>query len=202
MVAIRNRIPSQSARLIFVTVTLIWAAPAGAQDLGHKVLGTLGLLAGSQPSSGLYVVERLLSYRSSDLIDRDGHRIPVGLDLDAVANAVGIQVTFKLPRLSTYMNASLGVPAAHVHLQTDRLEASLDKLGFGDLYVQPIKIGWKMTQMDIVSGYAFYAPTGLFTPRGNGGIGLGHWTHEFSAGGAVYFDRAKTWHISGLAITI
>jgi hypothetical protein len=56
-----------------------------------------------------------------------------------------------------------------------------------------------MTQMDIVSGYAFYAPTGLFTPRGNGGIGLGQWTHEFSLGSAVYFDHAKTWHISGLA---
>jgi hypothetical protein len=56
-----------------------------------------------------------------------------------------------------------------------------------------------MTHLDIVSGYAFYVPTGLFTPRGSGGIGLGQWTHEFSLGSAVYFDRAKTWHISGLA---
>jgi hypothetical protein len=53
--------------------------------------------------------------------------------------------------------------------------------------------------MDIVSGYGFYAPTGRFTPRGSDGVGLGHWTHEFSLGSAVYFDRAKTWHISGLA---
>jgi hypothetical protein len=163
------------------------------------VLGTLGLLAGSQPSSGLYAVDRLLSYGSNDLIDRDGHRIPVGIDLDAVANAIGIQVTFKLPQLSTYLNASVGVPAAHVHLQTDRPEASVDRFGFGDLYVQPIKLGWKMTQVDIVSGYAFYTPTGHFTPRGSGGIGLGQWTHELSLGSAVYFDRAKTWHISGLA---
>jgi hypothetical protein len=140
-----------------------------------------------------------LSYGSNDLIDRDGHRIPVGIDLDAVANAIGIQVTFKLPQLSTYLNASVGVPAAHVHLQTDRPEASVDRFGFGDLYVQPIKLGWKMTQVDIVSGYAFYTPTGHFTPRGSGGIGLGQWTHELSLGSAVYFDRAKTWHISGLA---
>jgi hypothetical protein len=74
----RNRIPSQPARLIFVMVALIWAAPARAQDLGHKVLGTLGLLAGSQPSSGVYVVNRFLSYRANEVIDRDGRRIPVG----------------------------------------------------------------------------------------------------------------------------
>ncbi len=195
----RNRIPSQSARLISVMVALIWAAPAGAQELGHKVLGTLGLLAGSQPSSGLYVLDRFLSYDANEVFDRNGRRIPVGLDLNAVTNVTGLQVTFKLPQLSAYMNASVGFPVAHVHLQTDRPEASVDRFGFGDLYVQPIKIGWKMTQMDIVSGYAFYAPTGLFTFRGSDGVGLGHWTHEFSLGSAVYFDRAKTWHISGLA---
>ncbi len=197
--AMRNQIPSQSARLIFVMVALICAAPAGAQELGHKVLGTLGLLAGSQPSSGLYVVDRFLSYGANAVFDRDGRRIPVGLDLDAVSNAIGVQVTFKLPRPSTYMNASIGIPAARVHLQTDRPEASVDRFGFGDIYVQPIKIGFKMNQMDIVSGYAFYAPTGLFIPRGSGGVGRGQWTHEFSLGSAVYFDRAKTWHISGLA---
>lgn len=76
-------------RLTLVIVVLISSAPAGAQELGNKVLGTLGLLAGSQPGSGLYVADRLLRYSSSELIDRNGHRIPVGLDLDAVANAVG-----------------------------------------------------------------------------------------------------------------
>ena len=53
--------------------------------------------------------------------------------------------------------------------------------------------------MDVVGGYAFYAPTGLFIPHGSGGIGLGQWTHEFSFGGTVYFDRAKTWRFSSLA---
>jgi hypothetical protein len=196
---IANRIPADAVRLILLTVGLMWTPEAGAQDLGHKVLGTLGLLAGSQPGTGLYVADRFLSYGANDIIDRNGHRIPAGVDLDAIANGIGIQVSFKLPGHSIYLNASSGVPAAAVHLNTDRPEASLDRFGLGDLYVQPIKIGWKMTRMDIVSGYAFYAPTGLFTPRGSGGIGRGNWTHEFSLGSAVYFDRARTWHISGLA---
>lgn len=190
---------SSRTRLTFVIVVFIWAAPVGAQELGNKVLGTLGLLAGSQPVSGLYVADRFLRYSSNNLIDRDGHRIPVGLDLDAMANAVGVQVTFPLPWHSIYMNASVGVPAARINLQTDRPEASIDRYGFGDLYVQPLKIGWKMSQVDIVAGYSFYAPTGRFTPRTSDGVGRGYWAHQFSLGSAVYFDRSKTWHISELA---
>jgi hypothetical protein len=178
---------------------LLCALPAGAQELGNKVLGALGLLAGSQPGSGLYVADRFLYYRANDLVDRNGHRIPVGLDLDAVANAVGVQLTLKLPWGSAYMNASLAVPAARVSLQTERPEASVDRSGFGDLYVQPLRLGWKRSQIDIVAGYSVYIPTGRFTPRSTDGVGRGYWTHQFSLGSAVYFDRAKTCHLSGLA---
>jgi hypothetical protein len=198
-VEVHPRKLAEGTRQTLVLVSLIWASPAGAQELGNKVLGTLGLLAGSQPGSGLYVADRFLRYSANDLFDRNGRRIPIGLDLDAIANAIGVQVTFKLHGNSTYMNASLAVPAARISLQTDRPEASVDRFGFGDIYVQPIKLGWKLPRADIVLGYSFYAPTGRFTPRGSGGIGRGHWTHQFSLGSAVYFDRAKTWHISALA---
>jgi hypothetical protein len=188
-----------STRLAFAVGALLWAAPAQAQQLGHKVLGSLGLFAGSQPNSGLYVVDEFASYGANELFDRFGNRVPVGLDLDAWANPVGFQLTFKLPRPSMYMNVSAAAPIASVSLQTNQPLASVDTFGLGDVYVQPMKIGWKMPQLDIVAGYAFYAPTGLYVPRGSGGIGLGQWTHEFSLGSTVYFDRAKTWSISGLA---
>ncbi len=190
----------RSGRLAFAIVgALLLAAPVLAQQVGNKVLGTLGLLAGSQPDSGLYVVDQFASYGANEVFDRAGNRIPVGLDLNAWANPVGFQVTFKLPWPSMYVNASLAAPIANVSLQTNQPLASVDTFGFGDVYVQPVKVGWKMTQLDIVAGYAFYAPTGLYIPRGSGGIGLGQWTHEFSLGSAVYFDRAKTWNVSGLA---
>jgi hypothetical protein len=194
----RTRLPSRSVVLIFVLMALIWAVPAEAQQLGHKVLGSLGLLAGSQPDSGLYVIDQFASYGANELFDREGHRIPVALDLDVWANPVGVQETFKLPWPSMYMNVSLAAPVAHVSLQSDQPLASVDTLGFGDVYVQPVKIGWKTTQTDIVAGYAFYAPTGLYVPRASGSVGNGQWTHEFSLGGALYFGRAKTWHISAL----
>jgi hypothetical protein len=178
---------------------LLGAVPAQAQELGNKILGTLGLLAGSQPRPGLYVADRLVLYSANDLIDRNGRRLDVALDLDAAANAVGVQWTFKLPWGSTYMNMSVGVPAAHISLQTERPEVGTDRFGFGDLYVQPVRLGWKLSHIDIVAGYSFYAPTGRFAPRTGEGVGRGNWTHQLSLGSAVYIDRAKTWHISALA---
>jgi len=184
--------------VVFFLMALLRAAPAEAQQLGHKVLGSLGLFAGSQPDSGLYLVDQFASYGADKLYDRAGNRIPVGLDLDAWSNPVGFQATFKLPWSSMYVNVAAAAPIAEVNLQINQPEASIDTFGFGDVYVQPIKVGWKLTQTDIVAGYAFYAPTGLYIPRASGSIGHGQWTHEFSFGGIFYFDRAKRWSISAL----
>lgn len=193
------RTPSHSARLAFVLLALLRPAPAEAQQLSHKVLGSIGLLAGSQPDSGLYLLDGFYSYGSNEVFDGQGHRLPVGLDLDLVANLAGFQVTFKLPWSSMYMNVSLGVPYARLSLTTVAPEVDVDTFGLGDVFVQPIKIGWRLKRMDVVAGYSFYAPTGLFKPRESGGIGAGQWSHEFSAGGTFYFDRTKTWTISALA---
>jgi hypothetical protein len=195
--AMRAHVSSLSVVLRFVLTALVWVALAEAQQVGHKFLGGLGLLAGSQPDSGFYVINQFLSYGANEVFDGAGHRIPVGLDLDVLGNQVGFQVTFRLAP-SLYMNASASAPVSHLGRGSNQPEASLDEFGLGDVYVQPIRIGWKMTQVDVVAGYAFYAPTGLYVPQ-NGGIGFGQWTHQFSLGGAVYFDRAKTWNISALA---
>lgn len=182
----------------FFLMALIRASPVEAQQLGHKVLGSVGLLAGSQPDSGVYLVDQFASYRTDEVFDRAGHRIPVELDLSAWSNPVGFQATFKLPWSSMYVNFAAAAPIAGINLEINQPEASVDTFGFGDVYVQPIKVGWKLAQADFVAGYAFYAPTGLYIPRASGSIGHGQWTHEFSFGGIFYFDRSKRWSVSAL----
>ncbi len=168
-------------------------------DFGHKVLGSLGIGAGSQPEAGLYVANKFFWYSANDLVDRNGRSLPVGLDLDAIADGVGVGGTYRLPKLPLYLNASLAYPFVSVNANTDRPEASLDTFGFGDLYVQPLRLGLRLDRVDAVVGYAFYAPTGKTAPGGRDGVGRGQWTHEFSLGGTVYFDRKKEWQLSLLA---
>ncbi len=181
-------------------VALVGARGASAlQELGHKTLGTLGLDAGSQPESGLYASDGVLAYGAQSLYDRQGNLIPIGVEARAFANSFGIGGTYELPHLHTYVGAAIGLPIARVAISTDNPFASLDDFGLGDLYVRPLKLGWRLGRADLVTGYAFYVPTGQVEPGGLGGVGRGHWTHEFSAGGTLYLDHAHKAQLTALA---
>jgi hypothetical protein len=73
---------------------------------------------------------------------------------------------------------------AKIRINSTDPRISVDRAGFGDIFVQPIKLGWRETQYDVVTAYSFYAPTGKFEPR-RSGVGRGFWTHQFSLGGAI-----------------
>jgi hypothetical protein len=162
------------------------------------VLGAVGLDAGIQIEPGLYVADRIALYTAGEIIDRRGNELPINADIDAFVNAIGIAGALKLPQTSTYLTATVAVPFARVSFNSNDPRASLDRFGLGDLYVEPVQLGWRGPHWDAVVGYAFYVPTGSIEPGGLGGVGLGHWTHEFSLGGTAYFDSARTWILSAL----
>lgn len=167
------------------------------QQLGQKVLGGIGINAGVQPEPGLYVLDRFLLYSASTIKDRNGESVPVrGLEIDAVANVLGVSYTVK-PKGAPYFSFSAGVPVASVSLNSDLPVASVDRSGFGDAIVQPVKIGWRAKHYDAVGSYTAYVPTGEFEPR-RIGVGRGFWTHQFSLGGAVYPHKDRTRRASAL----
>jgi hypothetical protein len=191
--------PFRTSLLLAICWALLAPSVSSAQDLGHKVLGTIGLEAGSQPEPGFYAGNRLLFYTSNQLVDRNGQRIPVTIDLSALADGIGISGVIKLPVTSAYLSASIAGPFVRVKLDSDRLEASIDRFGLGDMYVQPIKLGWRLPYLTVVTGYGIYVPTGRFEPGGRGSVGAGQWTHEISLGGSAYLGRSKTAFLSALA---
>ena len=66
---------------------LLLTSAARAQDLGHKVPGTLGLFAGREPDPGLVLADQLAFYSANRLRDRFGNPAAVvGFNLDAIAN--------------------------------------------------------------------------------------------------------------------
>jgi hypothetical protein len=171
---------------------------ADAQQLGYKLLGSIGIDAGAQPPPGLALVDQSIHFGSSQLLDRQGNVVPIdGLHIAAWGSALGISYTTKT-RAAPYLTFALGVPVASIHVSTDDPAASLNGFGFADLVVQPIKIGWRQRRFDVVTGYAAYVPTGQFEPRGGANLGQGHWTHQLSVGGAVR-DSAQTFRASALA---
>jgi hypothetical protein len=197
--AIRAR---QRARALVLAggATLATSRWAAAQEaVGHELPGTIGMHAGSQGDAGVYLVDRFADYRTNNLIDRHGNSLPVGLELRALSDVVGVGFAYEIKPIRTYVGASFSIPMAHVRATLQIPEASVDQFGLGDLSVQPLRLGWRTRFFDVVTGYAFYAPTAPFEPGGVGRLGSGQWTHEVSLGGTVRFDPARTWTLSALA---
>lgn len=180
-------------------VSALATAPgAPAQDLGHKLLGGIGIDAGVQPEPGLYLIDRVVRYDADQLRDRNGNLVPIrGLDIDVIANGLGLSLTLK-PENWPYLSFGFGLPLADVSLNSTDPRVTVDRAGFGDIFVQPLKVGWRFPDADLVAAYAFYAPTGHFEPRGGGGVGRGFWTHQFSLGGAGFASRARQIRASAL----
>ena len=71
--------------------------------------------------------------------------------------------------------------------------------GFGDLYIQPINLGWHKKRIDYVAGLGVYMPTARYEENADDNLGLGMWSFEAFGGTTYFFDDKKSWHISALA---
>ncbi|HZU85276.1 MAG TPA: transporter [Polyangiaceae bacterium] len=183
---------------ILAAMLVVAGRARAQQQVGHKTLGTLGLQAGSQAPVGLYLIDQFAYYHSSELVDRNGHALPIGLEVDALANGLGVSGALEVPRIATYVNASVSVPLVSLDASTQNPRVSVRPKGVGDLFVQPLKLGWRPGPLEVVAGYAFYAPTASFDTEGSTDQGRGQWTHEFSLGGTLHFGPGKRLNLSAL----
>jgi hypothetical protein len=194
-----GRTRATAAIVASLAVAMLVAGRARAQQqVGHKILGSLGLEAGSQAPTGLYLVDQFAYYHSNEVVDRNGRAVPIGLDAHVLTNGLAASVSLELPRMATFLNASVGVPLVYLNASTQTPRLSVEPTGIGDLYVQPLKLGWRPGPLEVVAGYAFYAPTASFDDEGTTGLGRSQWTQEFSAGGTIHFGPGKRVNLSAL----
>jgi len=186
--------------VVGIGLLLLTTASAFAQDLGHKLPGLLGLDAGRIPEPGLYLVDRLATYESEQLRDRNGNLIPTApFNLLGLANAFGVSYTAKISGDSMLLTMTVAGPIAHLKLNIEnRPEIGVDRLGLGDPYVQPFRLGWRKQRFDLVTSYGIYLPTGRSPLAGGKGVSSGQITQEFSGGGSVYF-RDRSHFLTALA---
>jgi hypothetical protein len=184
---------------LFLGVSLM-AAPAAAQFNGHNLRSDFGLNSGTQPDPAFYAGVFYVNYNVDDLLDRNGDRLPTQgeLNVNAIAPYLWWVSDFQI------LGANYGVFAA-LPATNNALEApifGLDSetgIGLGDFYLQPINLGWHTPHADFMAGLGVYAPTGRYEDGADDNTGLGMWSFELSGGATVYFDEARTWHLSALA---
>lgn len=76
--------------------------------------------------------------------------------------------------------------------------SSTASLNISDMYVEPINLGWRFSQLDVYASFGFFAPTGSYDANKIVNNGLGRWAEMFGLGGVLYLDRARSWSISAL----
>lgn len=170
-------------------------ADAQLQDLGHRLPAGAGIDAGTQAEQGFYVADRVVWFSSSAVRDREGQALDIaGFELDTFANVVGIAGTRKLGPV--YASAALAVPLVDLSISVDDPRATVDRLGLGDIYLEPLKLGARGTHLDVVASYSAYAPTAQGATTG---VGRPQWSHQLAAGGTVFFDDRRRLRLSALA---
>jgi hypothetical protein len=76
-----------------MVVSLIGVLPAQAQLNTQHIKGTVGLKSGSQAPPGVYFIAPLYYvYKTDEVKDRDGDRLPIDADLTSHAYGAGINI--------------------------------------------------------------------------------------------------------------
>jgi hypothetical protein len=202
-------------------------SPVRAGDAGHYVGGMMDIRDYFVPDPGFYGALYNYFYTTDRYNDQNGNRVssttlpggsgsPVTVSLDMYVlapafiwtspwNVLGAKYAAYIA--PTFANSSLNAVASTVRSRGG--SASQATFAPGDMFVQPLWLGWSFPHWDFSPGYGFYAPVGKYstekqiTPTGfdnvpaSDNIGLGFWTQQFQAAAAWY-----PWTNRATAVTV
>ena len=183
-----------------VTLFVTGHQAALCQLSGHDFRGDWGMQAATQPPPGWSVSVVYFNYRTDSVNDRNGNALPSAGGSKTIR---GVSPSVWWVSNKKVLGGNYSVSVAPV-LVNDTLEAPVLGLdaettfGIGDLYLQPINLGWHTRRFDFMAGLGVFVPTGRYESGADGNTGLGMWAFEVFGGATAYFDRAQTWHVSAL----
>ena len=215
---------------IAIVLALAVGAPrARASEFGPASPGNRNVRDFFVPDPGFYFVGYGVYYTTDTLTDSNGNKVkqidlqapggpavPLGfkanLDLFVLAPTLAWVAPWDIlgGHLGFLITPTFGNTSSKVTTnfrdeltQTD----SQSQFNVGDLYVQPVWLGWSPQHFDLEISYGFFAPVGAYDvetvtiPRlgiqlerpAFDNVGEGFWTHQFQGGVAVYpFDTKAT----------
>jgi hypothetical protein len=194
-----------------------------ATEISHFVPGVMNIRDYFVPEPGFYGALYNYYYTTDQVNDRHGNEIDsitinpgpgpgvtvdVGVDVDLYALAPAVLWVSKWrilgAKYAAYVAPTFSTAGLEAQLSiADEIGGNVENdssMGVGDLYVQPLWLGWTPRHWDILLAYGFYAPVGRYDTRTvtfprlgrsvrvekGDNLGLGFWTHQFQGGLAWY----------------
>lgn len=175
----------------------MFVVPAGAQVRGVYPLGMNATNSGVTPDSGFSCSNALLYYERDRLTGAEGETVETGrnsvvLDMNTVVWVSGKLGWLGDPKFS----AAATVPIAKNYLTSEEVGQISGATGLGDIYIQPLILGWQAGRAEIRLIYGFLAPTGRFNAGANDNVGSGYWTHALASGQTFYLTEDRATAIS------
>mgnify|MGYP001822519958 FL=1 len=187
--------------LALLLASAVSVAPASAQLSGNNFRGDWGINSGTQPDPRFYFAPVYARYSTNSIRDSDGNERPnvdAEINVDVLAAFVWWVTDFKI--LGGNYSVQASFPMVGTALEAPGIGVGTDNsLAFGDVYVQPINLGWHQDRADFTVGAGVYFPTGRWEEGADDNIGLGMWGFDVVAGSTVYLNSARSWTLSALA---
>ena len=201
----RTVLASTTAALAVAVALLLGAGSVSAAEIGHYNGGLFNIRDFVVPEPGLYAALYNYFYTTDRLNDRRGDKVnsvtinpgggpgvtldvDVKVDMYALAPALlwvsdwkPLGAKYGAVIAPSFANASLEGTLSTATGRGGTAEAG--NFDVGDLYVQPVWLGWTLKHWDFALAYGFYAPTGKYDvetvnfPRhrsAEGGVGRQH----------------------------
>jgi hypothetical protein len=196
---VRGHVAATRTRWVLgVAVALLVATSAHAQNRGVYPLGLNAINSGGIAAPGLTYNNSFLFYSRSEQKGSNGEVLATGqqsvlLDMNTLvwASPAGMAMLG-----GARLSSAVTIPIANNSLSSDTQGAISGGGGAGDLYVQPIILGWRNERADIRGILGFLAPTGHFNAGASDNVGNGYWTSVVAAGETVYLSEDKATTLS------
>jgi hypothetical protein len=191
------------------------AIPAWAADTGHFVGGLMNNRDYAVPEPGFYTAFYNYFYTTDRYNDQNGNQVNsitinpgpgpgVALNMDFNADMYVFAPSFVWVSPWRILGAKYAAAIAPSFANLSLENAVYNSVGLGasgsgsnfapgDLFVEPILLGWSLPHWDVSAGYGFYAPVGKYHtetvafPTGSvaipssDNIGLGYWSQQFQS---------------------
>lgn len=184
-----------------VFLGLVLACSSLMAGSGHYTSGVEGIRAATVPppgGSGFYGKLYNAYYSAGELRDNQGKKVPGNFDVDVFVQAYRFIYSSDIEVLGGNLLFDILIPVMYTDISLSGAFSD-SRGGLGDIFVEPVFIGWHGDRWDALAAFGVYVPTGRFDANRPASPGSGFWTYLFSLGGTVYFDQEKTWSLSALA---
>jgi hypothetical protein len=181
---------------VFLAVAT-FSVTANGQETSHYPPGAEGIKGSSIPGPGQYLKWYNIAINADDLKDNRGNDVPAGFDVSVFVTA---------PRLiwiteQKFLGADYGwdvlVPLVHANVEVGAAGIDTNDTGIGDIYVEPLLLGWHQERLDVVAAAGVWTPNG--PTSGPAAAGKGFWTGMFTLGATTWLDDEKLWSVSALS---